>query len=36
MYRLKTVGGRCELESQPGQGTVVRFVLPLRPQTTQT
>jgi signal transduction histidine kinase len=29
--RLKAVGGRCELESQPGQGTVIRLVLPLKP-----
>ena len=31
MHRLKTVDGRCELESQPGQGTIVRLVLPLKP-----
>jgi ligand-binding sensor domain-containing protein/signal transduction histidine kinase len=30
MYRLKTIGGRCELESQPGRGTIVRLVLPLK------
>ncbi|MCX6925381.1 MAG: hypothetical protein NT154_19555, partial [Verrucomicrobia bacterium] len=36
MHRLKAVGGRCELESQPGHGTVVRFVLPLEPQPTYT
>ncbi len=30
-HRLHTVGGRCELESQPGQGTVIRLVLPLKP-----
>ena len=34
--RLKAVGGRCELESQPGHGTVVRFVLPLEPPAKHT
>jgi signal transduction histidine kinase len=28
-YRLKSVGGRCEVESLPGRGTVVRLILPL-------
>ena len=36
MHRLKAVGGRCELESQPGHGTVVRFVLPLEPPAKHT
>jgi len=31
MYRLKTIGGRCELESHPGQGTLIRLILPLKP-----
>ena len=31
IYRLKAIGGRCELESCPGQGAVVRLVLPLKP-----
>ena len=31
IYRLKTIGGRCELESRPGQGTVIRLLLPLKP-----
>ena len=35
MYRLKTVGGSFELESQPGQGTIVRFVLPFKPEVKQ-
>ena len=28
--RLKTVGGQCEINSEPGQGTTVRFILPLK------
>lgn len=35
MHRLKTVGGRCELESLPGQGTIVRFILPFNQQIEQ-
>ena len=27
--RLRTVGGRCEISSEPSQGTTVRFVMPL-------
>ena len=30
--RLITVGGRCELESEPGRGTTIRLVLPLNPE----
>ncbi|HWF18493.1 MAG TPA: two-component regulator propeller domain-containing protein, partial [Verrucomicrobiae bacterium] len=30
IHRLKTVGGRCELESHPGKGTIIRLVLPLK------
>jgi len=29
--RLEAVGGRFELQSQPGQGTVIRLVVPLKP-----
>ena len=27
--RLRTVGGRCEISSESGQGTTIRFVMPL-------
>ena len=27
--RLEQIGGRCEIQSQPNQGTQVRFILPL-------
>jgi signal transduction histidine kinase/streptogramin lyase len=30
-HRLQSVGGRCELTSQPGHGTVVLLSLPLKP-----
>jgi ligand-binding sensor domain-containing protein/signal transduction histidine kinase len=32
VQRAKIAGGRFELQSQPGQGTVIRLVLPLKPQ----
>jgi ligand-binding sensor domain-containing protein/signal transduction histidine kinase len=28
-YRLDQIGGRCDVQSQPGQGTIVHFILPL-------
>jgi len=28
--RLRAIGGRCEISSEPGQGTTVRFVMPLK------
>lgn len=31
--RLQEIGGRCEIESQPGQGTKVSFYFPGRPAT---
>jgi signal transduction histidine kinase len=27
--RLKSIGGQCEINSEPGQGTTVRFAVPL-------
>jgi signal transduction histidine kinase len=30
-WRLKTIGGRCEIESRPGHGTVVRLRVRLNP-----
>jgi signal transduction histidine kinase len=30
--RLADIGGHCEVESSPGQGTTIRFVLPLKGQ----
>ena len=30
--RLEDIGGHCEVESRPGQGTTIRFVLPLKRQ----
>jgi ligand-binding sensor domain-containing protein/signal transduction histidine kinase len=32
VQRLEIVGGCFELESQPGRGTVIRLVLPLKPE----
>jgi signal transduction histidine kinase len=29
--RLADIGGRCAIESEPGRGTTVRFILPLSP-----
>ncbi len=29
--RLESLGGRCELASQPGRGTKLTFILPLKP-----
>ena len=28
--RARLLGGRCTIETEPGQGTTVRFDLPLR------
>jgi signal transduction histidine kinase len=28
--RLAEIGGRCDIRSQPGQGTKVLFVVPLK------
>jgi len=28
--RLRAIGGRCEISSEPGQGTTVRFVMSLQ------
>ncbi|MGC3961098.1 MAG: two-component regulator propeller domain-containing protein [Verrucomicrobiota bacterium] len=30
MHRLKSVGGRCELVSQPGRGTTIRLIAPMK------
>jgi len=31
MYqRLADIGGRCIMESMPGRGTVIRFIIPLK------
>jgi signal transduction histidine kinase len=32
--RLASVGGRCEMRSQPGQGTAVTFTIPLNSKVT--
>ena len=29
--RLAAIGGRCEVQSQPGQGATIRFLIPLKP-----
>jgi signal transduction histidine kinase len=28
--RLREIGGSCEIQSQPGQGTQVTFLLPMK------
>ena len=33
--RLQDIGGRCVIESCPGKGTSIRFVLPLNEAVTQ-
>jgi signal transduction histidine kinase len=32
--RLKALHGKCDIESRPGKGTTVRFILPLSPERT--
>jgi signal transduction histidine kinase/streptogramin lyase len=34
--RLAEIGGRCEIESPPGQGTKVRFTVPVEVQATRS
>ena len=33
--RLTDIGGHCQVESRPGQGTTIRFVVPLNLQTRE-
>jgi len=30
VQRLEAIGGRCDIRSQPGQGTKVLFVVPFK------
>jgi len=34
--RLREIGGRCEIESSPGQGTKVIFAVPLKTETAES
>jgi signal transduction histidine kinase len=33
-HRIKTVGGQFEILSRPGQGTIIRLTVPLKPESS--